>query len=93
MCFFLTKYRNEVELFLQRLIKLYHGHLTPKKTRLNSCNICDKSNCNRHKTSQEPWKGLLINKDLNQAIENVSQFYTNFLKHKDLRIYHRSDLG
>lgn len=72
--FFLIKYRYEVGFCLQRVARLYHGHVTPKKKHKKSCNICDNSNCERHKNEprKEPWKHLFINKDLNNAIENVS---------------------
>ncbi|GLV46764.1 hypothetical protein CBL_13537 [Carabus blaptoides fortunei] len=87
--FCLIKYRIKVGFCLQRLTNLYHGHITPKKTHNKACTICENLHCNRHKnaTLKEPWKGILINKDLNQAVEAffnkilenfVSSWYVHF---------------
>lgn len=45
-----------------------------------SCIVCNENNCTRHNSNfkvAEPWKNLLIHKQLDESIENV--IFTNSL--------------
>ncbi|OWR49879.1 putative sorting nexin 14, partial [Danaus plexippus plexippus] len=50
-----------------------------KKTSVRICNACDAPNCSRHDPEllPDPWVGLLIHKQLDQAIED---FYNRILE-------------
>lgn len=45
------------------------------------CDVCGASKCNRHgKTlNREPWKGIFVDRSLDEAVESVSTFYLTFL--------------
>lgn len=70
----LLKYQNKTDLYLQQLTNIYHEHLRAKKRVVKLCSICDDLSCRRHQKSKSvtPWKHLLINENLNSAVEHVS---------------------
>lgn len=65
---------------MQQLINIYKERLLTRKTVVNSCSICDDLSCRRHQKSKSitPWKHLLINNNLNSAIEHVCYFLKIF---------------
>lgn len=77
----LIKYQNKTDIYLQQLTHIYHEHLKAKRKVTHSCSICDDLSCRRHQKSRSvmPWKNLIINKNLNSALEQVSIMNTFLL--------------
>lgn len=73
----LVKYQNKADLYLQQITNIYRDCLLTRKRVTNSCSICDDLSCRRHQRSKSitPWKHLFISKNLNSAVEHVSQAY------------------
>ncbi|XP_017774101.1 PREDICTED: sorting nexin-14-like isoform X2 [Nicrophorus vespilloides] len=72
LCASLLKYQKSASICLQRFVSIYRGHFSPyKKTKDKICSICTENGCSRHlHNSNSPWKQLIINKRLNDAVEH-----------------------
>lgn len=58
---------------MEKLVNLYSLRYTIKQKLKVSCSVCDDLTCQRHQSTKNvtPWKGIVINKELNEAIEHV----------------------
>lgn len=65
-----------------RKIYEYAGLNTDLKVETIDCDVCGVVKCNRHLTApnREPWRGLFITKELNDALASVS-IHSSLLGH------------
>ncbi|KAF7270619.1 hypothetical protein GWI33_016415 [Rhynchophorus ferrugineus] len=90
----LIHYQSYADCYMEKFVNLYSLRYTIKQKLKVSCSVCDDLTCQRHQSTKNvtPWKGIVINKELNEAIEHfynkilstfVSSWYNQFSDSKD----------
>lgn len=74
VCWIFITYQKKASFCLQRLASFYKEHILPIKITKSKCSVCSDDFCNRHKyiENRHPWKKIIVAKELNDAVRNVS---------------------
>ncbi|XP_044765022.1 sorting nexin-14-like isoform X2 [Coccinella septempunctata] len=78
ICYAFIKLQGFASSSLLRLVYFYKGHISASKKNGRSCTVCHNPSCDRHRQDflVAPWNDLLIDDQLNKAIE---KFYSKLL--------------